>query len=80
MNILQQISADDTLRAQIRFREKAQRDQLARENAARQEGEKQKALQIAQKMLPTFDDQTIAQLTDLPLQEIINLRSNNPQQ
>ena len=91
MEVLKEVSADDQLRTKIRLQEKAENDWKARiyyakqegiakgraegEAKGRAEGEHEKQLEIARKALTMLDDQTIAQLTGLALEEVARLRA-----
>ena len=83
MEVLKEVSADDQLRTKIRLQEKAETDWKARIYYAKQEGiakgraegEHEKQLEIARKALTMLDDQTIAQLTGLALEEVARLRT-----
>ena len=87
MEVLKEVSADDQLSTKIRLQEKAENDWKARIYYAKQEGiakgraegraegEHEKQLEIARKALTMLDDQTIAQLTGLALEEVAHLRA-----
>ena len=85
MEVLKEVSADEQLRTQIRFQEKAERDRKARLYYARlegleegrQEGRQEGKLAIAKNLLDILDDETIALKTDLPLEQIVALRLGN---
>lgn len=79
LEILKEVSADEQLRTRIRFQEKAERDRRARLNSYWQEGieqgERQRSVEIAQRMLGSMDDAAIAHFTGLSPQEVTELRS-----
>ena len=74
MEILKEVSADEQLRTRIRFQEKAERDRIALLNSARLDGREEEKKEIAKKALDMLDDQSIVQLTGLPLEEVRTLR------
>ena len=84
MEILKEVSADEQLRTRIRFQEKAERDRRAKMNSfwkdgleqGREEGQRQRSIEIAQKMvqLNMADDKAIVLLTGLTAQEVAALR------
>ena len=91
MEVLKEVSADDQLRTKIRLQEKAENDWKARiyyaklegleegeaigEARGREEGLREKQLEIARNALGMLGDEAIAQLTGLTLAEIAALRA-----
>jgi predicted transposase/invertase (TIGR01784 family) len=49
---------------------------LGREEG-KEEGMREKAIAIAQELLPRLDDETISQITEISIEEVRSLRSNN---
>lgn len=80
MEILKEVSADEQLRTRIRFQEKAENDRMARLYYARQEGQHDKALEIAIKALDMLNNESIVQLTGLSLEEVTALRATKEKQ
>lgn len=72
---LEEMSADEQKRWEYEMRQKAIRDQRHMLASGRREGEHNKALELAQKMLARGRDtvEEIAELTGLPLEEIQKL-------
>ena len=70
---LLEINHDPKARVLFEAREKQRRDNMARERRARQEGKRNKAIDVAKKMLQKMPIDTIIDLTGLSGNEIEEL-------
>ena len=69
--VLSEVSADRTLRAKLRFQEKAERDHLSQLAYAKEQGEELGVKKAARNMLAHgMPPQTVAEMTELTLAEV----------
>ena len=74
--VLKRLSADEQTRLEYEYRERARLDEQARMEYASAQGEHNKAVEMAKKMLARgMEPDVIADLADLPLDEVLSLQS-----
>ena len=75
---LEYLTGDEAVRRMAFLREKAERDYVTNMNGAREEGERNKAKEIAKEMLTKgFDISTIVEITKLTKEEVEELEEKN---
>jgi predicted transposase/invertase (TIGR01784 family) len=75
LNQVKKFNADDKFKSQVELREQTLIEERSALNYAKQEGEKQKAIQIARNLLDVLDVGTIAKKTGLSVEEIEKLKA-----
>ena len=71
------MSNNDEERALYEMRANALRDKISSLSSAKEEGEKKKAIEIAENLLDILDDETIAIKTGLSIEKVKELRKDN---